>query len=246
MFERGQFTQKLDLVKVFNDPQSLIKQTSNTSALLRGVGDVDPDPETGDQPIQLAGPTDDTADNAAAASDNSDQEATDAEEENATETGLVQLAGPIETDAAATEQVTEGKNVNAAIEEQKANEEDQARIIAEYRTTVAEANTQLASLSAQISTIDAAQNALKSDLSALEASLAAADPEYDNLTEAQIDAKYPEVKALSNKIQAKADERETVKQEVQTVYNSAFPPPSNKVNSTVSYDSNNVPNITLS
>ena len=248
-FERGLFTQKLDLIRIYNDKQAKPTDENNTSELIRGAGDAVEDPTTGDDLIQLSGPpeSDDGQDNNQAAGENADQNATDAEEGNATETGLVrQLAGPIETDAAATEQATEGKDINAAIEEQKANEEDQARIIAEYRTTVTEANTQLASLSAQISTIDAAQNALKSDLSALEASLAAADPEYDNLTEAQIDAKYPEVKALSNKIQAKADERETVKQEVQTVYNSAFPPPSNKVNSTVSYDSNNVPNITLS
>jgi hypothetical protein len=245
VFERGLFTQKLDMVRIYNDKQAKPKDENNTSELLRAPGDPVQDTDTGNDLVQLSGPTesDDGQDNTTAAGQTSDQNARDAEEQNSTQNK--DDTEPT-TDAEAAEQTQQGQDINAAVDQQKANEEDEARIIAEYRTTVTEANAKLSGLSVQISTIDAAQNALKADLAALEASLAASDPEYDNLTEAQIDAKYPEVKSLANKIQAKADERDAVKQEVQIVYNSAYPPPSNKVNSTVSYDNNNVPNITLS
>ena len=243
MFERGVFTQKLALIRIYNDKKATTVEQENPSALLRGVGDTPEEPETGDRPVQLSGPqeADTDADKQQAQEQKQEEAGAEAEEDLM---GANNTQAPAQTEAAV--QTQQGQDINAAVEQQKANEADQDRVAAEYRATVADANSQLSALSAQITTIDTAQNALKANLTALEASLAASDPEYNNLTEAQINAKYPEVKALDDKIQAKADERETVKQQVQTVYNSAWPPPNSKVNGTVSYDSNNVPNITLS
>ena len=243
MFERGVFTQKLEMIRIYNDKKATTVEQENPSALLRGVGDTPEEPETGDRPVQLSGPqeADTDADKQQAQEQKQEEAGAEAEEDLM---GANNTQAPAQTEAAV--QTQQGQDINAAVEQQKANEADQDRVAAEYRATVADANSQLSALSAQITTIDTAQNALKANLTALEASLAASDPEYNNLTEAQINAKYPQVKALDDQIQAKADERETVKQQVQTVYNSAWPPPNSKVNGTVSYDSNNVPNISLS
>lgn len=118
VFERGLFTQKLDLIRIYNDKQAKPKDENNTSELLRGVGDPVEDPNTGNDLVQLSGPTesDDGQDNTTAAGQTTNQNAADAEEQNATQNTRTNTEST--TDAAAIEQAQQGQDINAAIEQQ--------------------------------------------------------------------------------------------------------------------------------
>jgi hypothetical protein len=85
IFERGQFTQKLDLVRIYNDKRATTTEQQSNSELLRGQGDAVEDPETGNSLVQLSGPTEEeqNQDNADAAARQAEQTAADAEEQNA-------------------------------------------------------------------------------------------------------------------------------------------------------------------